>query len=102
MLGPRGEGREGLVPVLKELGSRGAADLQTNSPEHVLEDHGDGGGGGIWALVTEEKTLALVLRIRTRGICLDETVGKGSWQEGLAGAGPGAFQEQCMAGVVKA
>lgn len=43
VLGPRGEWREGLVPVLEELRSRRAADLETNGPKHMLETLGDTG-----------------------------------------------------------
>lgn len=43
VLGPGGEWREGLVPVLEELRSRGAADQETNGLKHVLEVLGDTG-----------------------------------------------------------
>lgn len=53
--GTQREGRNGLVPVLEEPRSRGAAYQQANSPKHVLEAMGT--QGWVWALVTEEKTL---------------------------------------------
>ena len=53
--GTQREGRKGLVPVLEEPRSRGAADQQANSPKHVLEAMGT--QGWVWALVTEENTL---------------------------------------------
>lgn len=64
--GHRGVWREGLAPVLEEV--QGPGGLQTNDSRHVLEVQGDAGD--------EEKILALVLRTRTHGMCLEEKVGE--------------------------
>ena len=79
-------GRKGLVPALEEPRSRGAADQQANSPTPVLEAMGT--QGWVWALVAEEKTLVLILRIRTSGTCLDEEGGRGPSQRAQQERGP--------------